>query len=321
MEATPLEIVTLKVESNDQGKRLDQYLSTHLPSFSRTQLHRQIVDNDVLVNSKVVKPSYRIHENDLIEIELPPPPVIELIPEPMSLDIIYEDKDLLVLNKPPGLVVHPAAGIERGTLANGLAAYLDPSNCSGSPMRPGIVHRLDRDTSGVMVVAKNQLAYNHLIEQFAERKVKKEYIALVYGHMPSKSQLIDLPIGRHPNQRTKMAVMTKTGRQSLTFYKVSKEWTYFSRLEVEIKTGRTHQIRVHLAHLNHPVVGDEIYGTGRSKQLRNKKLENLITILGRQFLHAFKLAFTHPSTGELMSFSSPLPQKLEEFLADIEVDR
>jgi 23S rRNA pseudouridine1911/1915/1917 synthase len=188
-------------------------------------------------------------------------------------------------------------------------------------MRPGIVHRLDRDTSGVMVVAKNQLAYIHLIEQFAERKVKKEYIALVYGHMPSKSQLIDLPIGRHPNQRTKMAVMTKTGRPSLTLYKVSREWTYFSLLDIEIKTGRTHQIRVHLAHLNHPVVGDEVYGTGRSKQLSNKKLERLITILGRQFLHAFKLAFTHPSTGELMSFSSPLPQKLEEFLADIEVDR
>lgn len=292
----------------------------HFPSFSRTQLHRQIINFDVLVNNKATKPSYHIRSNDVIEIELPPPPTIELVPEAIPLDIIYEDNDLLVLNKPAGLVVHPAAGIDRGTLANGLAAHLDPSNCSGSPLRPGIVHRLDRDTSGLMVVAKNQPSYNHLIEQFAERKVKKEYLALVYGQMQNMSGIIDLPIGRHLTQRTKMAVMTKTGRPSLSFYKVSKQWANFSLLEVEIKTGRTHQIRVHLSHINHPVVGDEVYGTGRSKQVRNKKTEKAISNLHRQFLHATRLAFTHPTTGQLMHFSCPLPRKLEEFLNDIEVD-
>lgn len=290
------------------------------PSFSRTQLHKQITETDVLVNSKSTKPSYRIRSNDVIEIELPSPPVIELIPEEIPLDIIYEDKDLLVLNKPSGLVVHPAAGIDRGTLANGLAAYLDASSASGSPMRPGIVHRLDRDTSGLMVVAKNQPSYHHLTQQFAERKVKKEYIALVYRQVEKLSGTIDLPIGRHLNQRTKMAVMVKTGRPALTIYKVSKQFANFSLLDIEIKTGRTHQIRVHLAHINHPVVGDEVYGNNRSKQLRNKKLELAINDLNRHFLHAAKLAFIHPSTNELISFYSSLPQQLEEFLDNIKVD-
>ncbi|KAF0250383.1 MAG: rluA [bacterium] len=305
---------------DDAGKRLDQYLTVQFPSFSRTQLQQQITNSDVLVNSKPTKSSYRIHTADTIEIELPPPLVIELIPEPIPLDIIYENDDLLVLNKQAGLVVHPAAGIVTGTLANGLAAYLEPSNCSGSPMRPGIVHRLDRDTSGLMVVAKNQFAYKHLTEQFAERKVKKQYLALVYGQMKTPSGVIDLPIGRHTNQRTKMAVMTRSGRPAWTSYKASKQWSNFSLLEVEIKTGRTHQIRVHLAHINHPVVGDEVYGAGRIKMLYKKKLETSIKDLNRHFLHAAKLAFIHPRTDEWLDFSSPLPPELDQFLANIEVD-
>jgi len=310
----------LTATDDDEGKRLDQYLALQFPSFSRTQLHRQITNLDVLINNKPTKPSYRIHIGDAIEIELPPPQVIELIPEKIPLDIIYEDEDILVLNKPAGLVVHPAAGIDRGTLANGLAAYLDPSNCSGSPMRPGIVHRLDRDTSGLMVVAKNQMSYKHLVEQFTERKVEKEYLALVYAQMKTPTGIIDLPIGRHPTQRTKMAVVPKTGRPAWTSYKVCKQWPTFSLLEVEIKTGRTHQIRVHLAHIHHPVVGDEVYGTGRAKMLFNKKLEATIGNLKRHFLHAAKLAFIHPSTNERIYFSSSLPKELEQFLADIEVD-
>lgn len=238
----------------------------------------------------------------------------------MDLDIIFEDKDILVLNKPAGLVVHPAAGIERGTLANGLVAYLSENSRSGLPLRPGIVHRLDRDTSGLMVVAKNDLAHQHLTEQFAERKVKKEYTALVYGQTRLDKQIIDLPIGRHPNHRTKMAVQPKQGRVAWSCYQVRKRYKHFTLVDVEIKTGRTHQIRVHLAHIHHPVVGDDVYGDGQVNQLHNNKLKSVINNLNRQFLHAAKLAFIHPSTNEYISFSSPLPPDLDQLLNIIDVD-
>lgn len=276
---------------------------------------------DVLVNGKATKVSYRIKEHDEIEVELPTPPVTEIIPEQMELNIIYEDSELLVLNKPAGLVVHPAAGIERGTLANGLVAYLNSTNHSGEALRPGIVHRLDRDTSGLMVVAKTDSCHQHLTEQFATRKVKKEYIALVYGQMKAKTEIIDLPIGRHPNQRTKMTVLPQKGRPAWSCYKVIKQCSDFALLNVEIKTGRTHQIRVHLAHIKHPVVRDEVYGSGRINQLKNNKLVGAINKLNRQFLHAAKLAFIHPITKEYQEFSSPLPTELTEFLSIIDIDK
>jgi 23S rRNA pseudouridine1911/1915/1917 synthase len=239
----------------------------------------------------------------------------------MELNIIYEDNELLVLNKPAGLVVHPAAGIERGTLANGLVAYLNATNHSGESLRPGIVHRLDRDTSGLMVVAKTDSCHQHLTEQFATRKVKKEYIALVYGQMKAKTEIIDLPIGRNPNHRTKMMVLSQKGRPSWSCYKLVKQWSDFALLNVEIKTGRTHQIRVHLAHIKHPVVGDEIYGPGRVNQLKNNKLVGAINNLNRQFLHAAKLAFIHPTKNEYQEFSSPLSTELTEFLSIIDIDK
>ncbi len=298
---------------------MDQFLSLQLPSYSRTQLHRQIINTDVLVNGASAKPSYKVHTGDLIEVELPLPPITELVPDQIPLDIVFEDKEVIVLNKPAGLVVHPAAGIERGTLANALVAYLSENNRSGSPLRPGIVHRLDRDTSGLMVVAKTESAHQNLTEQFADRKVKKEYIALVYGQMRLVSEVINQPIGRHPTQRTKMAVLSK-GRAAWSCYKVRKQYKQFTLVDVEIKTGRTHQIRVHLAHINRPVVGDDVYGSGQINQLRNQKMQTAITNLNRHFLHAAKLAFIHPSTNEYMYFSSPLATELEQLLTVIEVD-
>jgi 23S rRNA pseudouridine1911/1915/1917 synthase len=280
-------------------------------------LQGQIGGGDVLVNDAVLlKPSYRVRSGDRIEIELPAPPVTELLPESIPLDIIFEDQDLVVVNKPAGLVVHPGAGVEHGTLANALVAHFAELSPGTAPLRPGIVHRLDRDTSGLMVIAKNEQSHQHLAEQFAARAVKKHYVALVHGRMAKTSEVIDLPIGRHPVHRVKMHVAKQgKGRPAYTRYEVSRSFTEFSLLDVEIKTGRTHQIRVHLAHIHHPVVGDEIYGPGSSVNVRSVEVRRAINALGRHLLHAASLAFTHPTTGSRLAFTAPLPKDFEDFLS------
>ena len=293
------------------GARLDVYLASQFEGWSRARLQRLIENEDVLVNGKVAKPSYKLREHDEIEVELISPPADFFTPENIPLDIVYEDETLAVVNKPAGLVVHPAAGTPSGTLANALAYHFQQLPDRG--VRPGIVHRLDRDTSGLLVVAKTEAALENLSDQFRDRTVFKSYLALVHGRMASNSGKIDQPLARDPSNRMRMAVV-RGGRNALTLYRVRQAFDRFTLLDVELKTGRTHQIRVHLAWLKHPVVGDETYGSGRDNTIQDPQLRARIRNLKRQFLHAEKLGFKHPATNEFVKFESPLPAQLSDLL-------
>jgi 23S rRNA pseudouridine1911/1915/1917 synthase len=309
----------LKIDAEHAGLRLDAYLASQITGWSRARLQRLIESEDVLVNSKPAKPSYKLRENDEIEVELIAPPSDNFTPENIPLEIVYEDETLVVVNKPAGLVVHPASGTPSGTLANALAYHFQqlPRSGSGSGVRPGIVHRLDRDTSGLLVVAKTDAALENLSDQFRDRTVFKSYVALVHGRVITASGKIDQPLARDRSNRTRMAVV-RGGRNALTLYRVRRSFNRFTLLDVELKTGRTHQIRVHLAWLKHPVVADETYGHGRDNTIQNAQLRARIRNLGRHFLHAEKLAFTHPKTQEPVKFESPLPTELTDLLAVLE---
>jgi len=310
------EIRTLTVSASEAGARLDVYLTRALAELSRTRLQALIEDQAVLVNDRPAKPSYRVRAGDRIEIELPPPPTLELRPEPIPLTIVYEDEDLLVVEKPAGMVVHPGAGVSGGTLANALCFYFQQLSVAGGTLRPGIVHRLDRETSGLLVVAKNERAHEALSEQFSRREVQKFYRALVIGQVTPREGCIAAPIGRHPVHRTMMSVRPPgQGRDALTLYRVLETIGDFSLLDVKIKTGRTHQIRVHLHSLGHPVVGDAVYGRALWTKVRDPVLRQAMVQLGRHFLHAYRLGFRHPRSGRKMEFTSPLPEELEAFLA------
>ncbi|HET6852828.1 MAG TPA: RluA family pseudouridine synthase [Pyrinomonadaceae bacterium] len=295
------------------GVRLDAYLASQIEGWSRARLQRLIENEDVLVNGRVAKPSYKLREHDEIEVELIAPPTDRFEPENIPIDIVYEDATLVVVNKPAGLVVHPSAGTPSGTLANALAYHFQQLPDSGAGVRPGIVHRLDRDTSGLLVVAKTEAALENLSDQFRDRTVFKSYVALVHGRVLQTSGRIDQPLARDPSNRTRMAVV-RGGRNALTLYRVRRSFQRFTLLDVELKTGRTHQIRVHLAWLKHPVVGDETYGGGRDNTIQDARLRARIRNLNRHFLHAEKLGFTHPATGEFVKFESPLPAELSELL-------
>ena len=243
-----------------------------------------------------------------------------LTPQPMPLEILYEDDDILVLAKAVGIVVHPGAGNEEGTLVHGVLARCPRLASQGAPRRPGIVHRLDRDTSGALVIAKTELAYLSLIEQFKGHEVRKEYVALVYGRMPERSGEVRTLMGRHPVHRKKMAVLEKGGREAVTLWMVEREWQELSLLKVNIETGRTHQIRVHLSHLQHPVAGDEVYGGGkrRARLLHSKSMQDLLLQVSRQMLHARHLAFRHPRTNRELSFTAPLPADFADLIDGID---
>lgn len=294
------------------GTRLDIYLASQFEGWSRARLQRLIENEDVLVNGKVAKPSYKLREHDEVEVELITPPADLFTPENIPLDIVYEDETLVVVNKPAGLVVHPAAGTPSGTLANALAYHFQ--QLPGREVRPGIVHRLDRDTSGLLVVAKTEAALENLSDQFRDRTVFKSYVALVHGRMAADSGKIDQPLARDRSNRTRMAVV-RGGRNALTLYRVRQSFERFTLLDVELKTGRTHQIRVHLAWLKHPVVADETYGGGRDNTIRDPQLRARVRNLKRHFLHAEKLGFMHPVKREWMKFESPMPEELIELLA------
>ena len=300
----------------DVGVRLDSYLATRIEGWSRARLQRLIEAEDVLVNGKSAKPSYKLRQNDELDVELTTPPTASFVPEPIPIEIVYEDEALVVVNKPAGLVVHPAAGIHSGTLANALAYHFAQLPDSGAGVRPGIVHRLDRDTSGLLVVAKTEAALEHLSDQFRDRTVFKSYLALVHGRLKTESGKIDQPLARDPSNRTRMAVV-RGGRSALSLFRVRQHFDRFTLLDVELKTGRTHQIRVHLAWAKHPVVGDETYGAGRDNTIQDARLRAHVRNLGRHFLHAERLAFTHPQTGERVEFKSPLPEELTKLLADL----
>ena len=313
------EALAYKVESTDVDQRLDTYLASHIPGWSRARLQRLIESEDVLVNGKPSKPAYKLRLNDEIEVELIAPDAKHWEPEDIPIEIVYEDESLLVVNKPAGLVVHPAAGIQSGTLVNALAFHFTQLPQGSNASRPGIVHRLDRDTSGLLVVAKTEAALEHLADQFRDRTVDKSYVALVHGRFDEDSGRIDQPLARDPANRTRMAVV-RGGRSALTLYKVRRRYDRLTLLDVDLKTGRTHQIRVHLAWAKHPVVSDETYGGGRDNSIQSTKLRAAIRNLGRQFLHAEKLRFTHPVTNESMQFEAGLPSELQSFLALLEAE-
>ncbi len=289
------------IEVSEQETRLDKYLSREYPEFSRTYLQKLIENNHILINNLKSKASQRLNPGDEIRIVIPPAEPTDLIPELLNLQITYEDNDLIVVNKPAGLTVYPAPGHSSHTLVNGLLAYYPQLAEFGNSLRPGIVHRLDKDTSGLMVIAKNYGAQQNLINQFKSRLVGKGYLVLVKGKLSPASGIIEAPIGRHPVNRKKMAIVN-SGRHAKTNYKVQKYLGKYTLLEVNIETGRTHQIRVHLAAIGFPVIGDAVYGI-RSPYCK------------RQFVHSFRLGFHLPSNDEYREFTCGLPQDLQDTLS------
>jgi len=308
--------LTFSVTKEEAGERLDAYLAAQVEGWSRSRLQRLIDDAEVLVNGHTVKPSYKLHPNDEIEVELTPLPSTQFVAEDIPIEVVHEDEDLVVVNKPAGMVVHPAAGVTSGTLANALAFHFQKLSSTGGEARPGIVHRLDKGTSGLLAIAKTASAHEDLADQFRSREVFKSYVALVHGQVEIDTGRIDQPIARDPRHRTRMAIV-RGGRPALSIYHVSERFDKFTLLDVELKTGRTHQIRVHLAWIKHPVVGDEVYGSGRDKTVAAAKLRSEIAKLGRQFLHAERLGFRHPGTQEQMLFRAPAPPELQNLLAEL----
>lgn len=303
----------LSVTTEDAGERLDAFLAKHVEGWSRARLQRLIDDQAVLVNGVASKSSHKLRANDQIEVELTPAPTTAFVPEDIPLEIIFEDDDLIVVNKPAGIVVHPAAGNPSGTLANALAFHFQQLSKRGGEARPGIVHRLDKGTSGLLVVAKNEATHENLSDQFRAREVFKSYVALVHGQLEKRKGQIDQPIARDPRNRTRMAIV-RGGREAVSLFRNREAFDRFTLLDVELKTGRTHQIRVHLASLKHPVVGDEVYGGGRDKTVTEAKIRGVIAKLHRQFLHSEQLGFRHPRTREQLKFTAPLPGELQNLL-------
>jgi len=307
----------LSVPAEAEDQRLDLFLASQTSGASRSAIQRAINGGDITVNGKPVKPSHRLSAGEKIEGEIPESPPIEAVPENIPLDIVYEDDEIIVINKPAGMVTHPGAGVVSGTLANGLVYHFNRISHQpprrGGVSRPGIVHRLDVGTSGLIVAAKTDRAHLSLAGQFESRTVLKSYIALVYGMVKEDSGRIEAPIGRDPRSRVKMAVV-REGRPALTLYRVVERFDEFTLLDVEIKTGRTHQIRVHLGRLKHPVVADSTYDAGRANTIKNARLRAAIAKLDRPFLHAARLSFSHPTSEEKMEFTAPLPTDLQSLL-------
>lgn len=291
------------VSQEEKGKRLDTYIPSVDTDITRTSAQRLIEDGNILVNGKNAKVSYKIQENDKISVEIPEPKQIELKAQNIPIEIIYEDSDIIVVNKPKGMVVHPANGNPDGTLVNAIMAICkDSLSGIGGEIRPGIVHRIDKDTSGLLIVAKNDNAHVKMSEQIKNHEVKKTYIALVRGVFKKNEATIDMPIGRSTSDRKKMAV-NKNGKNAITHIKVLKRFDKYTLLRVNIETGRTHQIRVHLSHIGYPIVGDYTYSNGK----------NEFDVIG-QCLHAQKLEFKHPITQKDMCLEAELPQYFKDIL-------
>lgn len=284
-------------------KRVDVFLAELIDDFSRSYIQKGIEEGWVKVNGKTVKPNYKLKCGDVVEAQIPAPKALSLEPENIPLDIIYEDQDIIVINKPRGMVVYPAPGNYSGTLVNALLYHAKDLSGINGVLRPGIVHRLDKDTSGAIVVAKNDQAHRALADQFKGKKVKKTYLAIVWGNLPEDRATIEAPIGRHPVKRVEMAVDAKHGKEAITHFKVLERFGDFTFVEVNIETGRTHQIRVHMSYIGHPVVGDPLYS----------RKKNPFDIKG-QALHAFRLGLYHPRSGEFMTFEAPVPEDFNEIL-------
>lgn len=305
------------VKDRDAGARMDALVALYVSECSRSLAAELILKGEIRVRERIKKPGYRVKTGDEIRGCIPPPESLSYLPEALELDILYEDGDLIVINKQPGLVVHPAPGHYTGTLVNGLLHHCPDLEGIGGKLRPGIVHRLDKDTSGVLVVAKNASAQEHVSAQFKSRTVKKNYLALVHGEIGSDAGTVSLPIGRHPIHRKKMSTHSGRAREAETVWRVSERFTGATLLEIALKTGRTHQIRVHCAAIHHPVIGDEVYGGGGNPKNLPKAFSLLIQSAKRQMLHSWRLEFSHPSTGQRISVEAPVPQDMSNLIAEL----
>jgi 23S rRNA pseudouridine1911/1915/1917 synthase len=319
-ESSVGESIELVVPENHEGSRLDWFLAQQLPQYSRVHLRRAINAVGVKVEGHRAKASHRLKVGEHVSMILPDLPRVGPVPENIPLDILYEDAELAAVNKPPGMVVHPGKGHWAGTLTSALAFHFEHLSAAGGPTRPGIVHRLDRDTSGVLVVAKTDSTHMRLSEQFEQRTTEKEYFAIVVGVPDRDRDLIDLPIGPHPTHREKMAIRRghPESRESQTFYEVIERFTGFAVLRLLPKTGRTHQIRIHLAHVGFPVLCDRLYG-GRAKLTIGdlSRTADETVVLERQALHARRLKVVSPTTGQPLEFIAPLPADLTSALDEI----
>ncbi|MBQ9267420.1 MAG: RluA family pseudouridine synthase [Clostridia bacterium] len=293
------------VNENENGTRLDAFVASKDEKFSRSLVQKLIKDSKILVDGKSAKPSEKVQAGERICVDYREEPNDSIKGEEIPIDIIYEDDDILVVNKPKNMVVHPAAGNRSGTLVNALLGRHELSSMNGD-IRPGIVHRLDKNTTGVLVIAKNNFAHQKIAKQIQNRETKKEYIALVRGLIKENEGVINMPIGRHPTDRKKMAV-TREGKEAITEFKVLKRFSEgYTLLKINLKTGRTHQIRVHLSHIGYPIVGDDTYSTGK----------NPFGVTS-QMLHAHKLSFVHPTSGEKVEFEAPIPEYFEEIVENL----
>lgn len=307
----PQETRTFIVTDKEADRRLDVYLSEQMPDHTRNRIKNIIDDGLVLVNGHGVKPSRKVLKNDNIEVIMLPPEITDVAGQNIPLDILYEDSQIIVVNKAAGMVVHPAPGNPDNTLVNALLHHCTDLSGIGGELRPGIVHRLDKGTSGVLVVAKNDIAHNALSMQFSERTTKKEYRAVVLGRPPTDRGTWNEPIGRHPTQRKKMSIHSKTGRSAVTHFEVLSHRDGVTALAVRIETGRTHQIRVHCNAHDCPVANDELYsGVKRIRQIQNDVIQKLISDLTRPALHAYRISFFHPTTKQSMTLTAPLPMDL-----------
>ncbi|MBU5225331.1 RluA family pseudouridine synthase [Clostridium senegalense] len=300
-----MEKILLKVDEDNINKRLDLFISENLEGKSRSYVQGLIEDEKVKVNEKIKKSNYKLKLEDVINIEVPQPRELEIEAEDISLDIVYEDSDVIIVNKAKDMVVHPAPGNYNGTLVNALLYHCKDLSGINGVARPGIVHRIDKDTSGILVIAKNDNAHNRLAEQFKDHSITRTYYALVEGVIKTDSGVINAPIGRHPVERIKMAVV-KNGKHAVTHYEVIERFKGYTLVKCNLETGRTHQIRVHMSHIGHPLLGDEVYGFKKQKF----KLQG-------QALHAKDLGFIHPTKGEYVEFSSQLPQYFEKLLENL----
>lgn len=298
--------------ANGQSLRIDKYLSEQMKDQSRSFLQKLLKEQSVFVNGKPVKANYKVCEGDFIQITLPDEEELDVEAENIPLDILYEDSDILIVNKPKGMVVHPSAGHSSGTLVNALMYHCkDQLSGINGVLRPGIVHRIDMDTTGALVVCKNDLAHQSLAEQLKVHSITRKYRALVYGNLAAESGTIEGAIGRHPVDRKKMAINEKNGKPAVTHYRVLKRFGSFTYIECELETGRTHQIRVHMASIGHPLVGDLVYGPKRCP----------FPHLQGQTLHAMVLGFEHPRSGNYMEFTAPLPEYFQALLERLEKRR
>ncbi|MBP7185954.1 MAG: RluA family pseudouridine synthase [Ruminococcus sp.] len=300
------DIITLSVSDSDKGARIDKFISDNVEELTRSAVQGLMEKGNILVCGKTVSKNYKLRDGDTVEVEIPEPEPMDALPEDIPLDIVYEDSDLLVVNKPKGMVVHPAHGNHNGTLVNALLHHCgDSLSGINGVIRPGIVHRIDKNTSGLLIVAKNDAAHLHLAEQIKVHSFTREYEAVASGYFKETEGNIDAPIGRHKTDRKKMCVTTENSRNAVTHYSVIRQYGGYAHVRLRLETGRTHQIRVHLAYIGHPVLGDDVYGKAY------KGIEG-------QCLHARKIGFIHPTTGEYMEFTSELPDYFVSILNKLE---